>query len=129
MRPQRFIQAQRLFDLSHVVSGAARIISLCRRISGNISEGKVIKGTTLQSLTSFIDRFKEMNFVGDTTVEESLESLRREILDAHPSQEFKDNAELKVELKRRLDMVAEQASALSDISQVTGQYRRKIDWQ
>jgi hypothetical protein len=104
-------------------------IDMCKHISNNISEGKVIKSTTLATITTFIDKFKDMNFVGDTTVEESLNSLRAEIIDAHPVSAFSDNEELKIELQRRLNLIAQQAASTTDINSVTGEYRRKINWE
>jgi|WetSurMetagenome_2_1015567.scaffolds.fasta_scaffold261424_1 hypothetical protein len=104
-------------------------IELCRHVSTNIAEGKVIKSTTINSLTTFIDKFKDMNFAGDKTVEQSLESLRKEILDANPAGEFTNNEDLKVELQRRLNLIVEQASDVSDINSVSGEYRRKINWE
>jgi hypothetical protein len=104
-------------------------IELCNHITSNITEGKVIKSTTIQSLTNFIDKFRDMNFVGDKTIEDSLNSIRKELIDVHPTSAFTDNAELQTELKRRLNLVAQQASSMTDINSITGEYRRKINWE
>lgn len=103
-------------------------IDICKHITKNIADGKVIKGTTIQSLTTFIEKFKDMNFVGDKSIEESLDSVRKDLLDAHPTSAFSDNEELKVDLQRRLNLIADQASSMTDINSVTGEYRRKINW-
>jgi hypothetical protein len=104
-------------------------IDLCKHVSNNIAEGKIIKSTTISSLTGFIDKFKDMNFVGDKTVENSLDSLKKELLDSHPTSAFSDNEELKIELQRRLNLIAEQAASTTDISSITGEYRRKVNWE
>jgi hypothetical protein len=104
-------------------------IQICKHVATNIAEGKVVTNRTIQSLTTFMDKFKDMNFVGDRTIEESLESVRKELLDLHTPAQISDNAELKVELQRRLNLIADQASSMTDISSVTGQYKRKINWQ
>jgi hypothetical protein len=104
-------------------------IDMCRHISNNIAEGKVIKSTTLQTITTFIDKFQDMNFVGDKTVEASLDSLRKEILDVHPASAFSDNEDLKIELQRRLNLIADQAASTTDINSVSGEYKRKINWE
>jgi hypothetical protein len=104
-------------------------IDMCKHVSNNITEGKVVNGRTLGTITTFIDKFRDMNFVGDTTVEESLNSLRKEILDAHPVSAFSDDEELKIELQRRLNLIAEQAASTTDINSVSGEYRRKINWE
>ena len=103
-------------------------IDMCKHISANIAEGKVIKSTTLLTITNFIDKFQDMNFVGDKTIEESLNSLRKEILDTHPASDF-DDEELKTDLQRRLNLIAEQAASMTDVSSITGQYKRKINWE
>lgn len=104
-------------------------VEICNHIASNITEGKVIKSTTIASLTNFIEKFSDMNFMGDQSIEDSLNSIRKELIDAHPTAEFQDNEELKVELKRRLNLVAEQAAAMTDVNSITGQYRRKINWE
>lgn len=101
-------------------------VDICNHIASNITEGKVIKSTTIQSLSNFIEKFSDMNFVGDKTIEESLNSIRKELLDTHPTTEFTNNDELKIELKRRLNLIAEQAQSMTDINSITGEYRRKI---
>jgi hypothetical protein len=104
-------------------------LDMCKHISTNIAEGKIIKSTTIQTITTFIDKFQDMNFVGDKTIEQSLNSLRKEILDAHPASAFSDDEDLKIELQRRLNLIAEQAGSTTDINSVTGEYRRKINWE
>jgi hypothetical protein len=104
-------------------------IEICNHVATNIKEGKVIKSTTIQSLTNFIEKFQDMNFVGDKSIEDSLNAVRKELIDAHPTSEFSDNEELKAELGRRLNLIAEQAQAITDINSVTGEYRRKINWE
>lgn len=104
-------------------------IELCRHVSTNIAEGKVITTRTLGSLTTFIEKFQDMNFVGDESIEQSLNSLRKEIIDANPPSEFTSNDELKIELQRRLNLIVEQAASVSDINSVSGEYRRKINWE
>jgi hypothetical protein len=107
----------------------AEAVKVCQHISNNIAEGKIIKSTTINSLTSFIDKFKDMNFVGDQSIEAALEKVKKELIDLHSTSEFTDNVELKVELKRHLDKIVEEASSITDISSITGQYRRKVQWQ
>lgn len=104
-------------------------IQLCRHVSTNIAEGKVIKSTTINSITSFIDKFKDMNFVGDKSVEQSLDALRKDLIDVNPVSEFTSNEELKIELQRRLNLIADQAASTTDINSITGEYRRKINWE
>jgi hypothetical protein len=104
-------------------------LGLCTKITNNIKEGKVIKGRTLNSLQDFVEKFKEFNFVGDSTVEAQLDALKKEFLDVHSNDDIAKGADLQEELKRRLGELAEVASNMTDINSVTGEYRRKISWE
>ena len=104
-------------------------MELCNRIVSNIKEGKVVKSRTLDSLRNFIDKFSDMNFVGDTKVEEQLEALRKEFLSTHTTEEIEEQGDLQEELKRRLGVVMDAASDVSDINSITGEYQRKVSWQ
>ena len=112
------------------VVGALRseTLELCKRITTNITEGKVIKGRTLNSLRSFIEKFNDMNFVGDKTIEAQLTALKKDFLDVHTPEEIL-KVDLQNELKRRLGELAEVAGSMTDISTITGEYRRKIAWE
>ena len=102
-------------------------LEICGRIATNIKEGKVIKGRTLTSLREFIDKFQDLNFVGDTTVEAHLDNLRKEFLDVHTSEEISE-APMQEELSRRIGEITTIASNMTDINAVTGEYNRIISW-
>ena len=103
-------------------------VEICDRIATNLKEGKVIKGKTLHSLKDFIDRFQELNFVGDFNIQNQLQSLREKVLDAYPADTIADDMNIQEELKRRLGKIVEDASSITDINSITGEYRRKIQW-
>jgi hypothetical protein len=100
---------------------------ICSRIVNNIKSGKVIKSTTLDSLKTFIGRFQELNFVGDTTVEQQLNSLRTEFLDKYSSEDVRESTELQEVLTRKLGELSEVVET-TDVNSVTGEYKRKIAW-
>jgi hypothetical protein len=104
-------------------------MELCTKITSNIKSGKVIRGKTLSSLREYIDEFSEMNFVGDTLIEEQLNSLRSNFLNVHENNVIADNSNLQEELGRRLNTIVETIEATSDISTITGSYRRKISFE
>lgn len=115
--------------VSEVVSGLRQeAVEICNRIIGNIQDGKIIKGQTTNSLRNFVDRFKDLNFVGDTQVEQQLESLKKEFLEVHTPEEIRENEDIREEFKRRLHELSDVASNMTDISNITGQYKRKITW-
>ncbi len=103
-------------------------ITICDKIAKNIKEGKVIKGRTLKALKDFISDFSEFNFVGDAKIENQLNALKEEFLEQHTTPAISGNVELQEELHRRLNLVSEMASDITDISSVTGEYQRKINW-
>jgi hypothetical protein len=104
---------------------------ICSRIATAVKEGKIIKSTTVESLRNFIERFRDMNFVGDQGIASQLDAVQKELLDAHPVKDFSDNMELREELGRKMAMIVEEASKVSeqDINSVTGDYRRKVNWE
>jgi len=102
-------------------------VNVCTRVANAIKEGQVVRANSIESLRNFIDKFKNLNFVGDTKIEDALENLKTEYLDQ--TKEQLSEPEMQVQLKRRLIEIAEVASDVSDKSTVTGGYRRKIAWE
>jgi hypothetical protein len=103
-------------------------VTLCDKIIKNIKEGRVIKGRTLKALKDFIDNFSEFNFVGDAVVENQLTALKEEFLEKHTTPAISKDVELQGELHRRLSLLSETASKMTDINSVTGEYHRKINF-
>jgi len=106
---------------------------ICGNIATAIKEGRIIKSSTIDSLKDFIERFRDMNFVGDQSVSAQLDTLKNELLDAHPSADFanKENKDLREELSRKLLLVVEEAGKIAeqDINAITGDYSRKVNWE
>jgi len=112
-----------------VIAMRKETTDLCERVIANIKSGKVIKDATIKSIHSFIDNFSEFNFVGDEKIETQLASLKKEFLNVHETKDISKKAELSSELSRRLHEITEVAMNTTDINSVTGEYRRKINWQ
>ena len=102
---------------------------VCSSIVASITEGKIIRGVTIDKLRNFIDKFQDMNFVGDATIEAQLNAVRTELLNAHTNDDFVQDKDLQATLKEKLQGLVEQAKDVTDINSVTGQYRRKIEWE
>jgi hypothetical protein len=104
---------------------------MCGKIATAIKEGKVVRSTTVTSLKNFIERFKDMNFVGDQTIAAQLEAVQRELLEGHPKDVFVKDMDMREELGRRLNLIVEEAGKVSeqDINSVTGEYNRKVSWR
>jgi hypothetical protein len=102
-------------------------VTLCSHVADAIKSGKVVRTATINSLKEFIDKFKGLNFVGDTRIEEELNAFKRDILDPHTADQL-SAPEMQAEMGRRLAIITEAASDVTDISAVTGEYKRKIAW-
>jgi hypothetical protein len=103
-----------------------KAIDICTSIAESVRGGKTISTASLGALTGFIDRFKEMNFVGDTEIESRLEKLKTDILDGREPDEFKEDDALRKALASACDNVRKAAEQVSDLSSVCSGYRRKI---
>jgi hypothetical protein len=110
-----------------VKSLRAETVELCSKVVTSIKEGKVIKGQTIKSLRNFVERFQELNFVGDSTVEEELNKLKSEFLDSHTYEEIAEG-DLQFELQKRLQVITDMAANESDLSDISGGYKRQINW-
>jgi cell division FtsZ-interacting protein ZapD len=86
----------------------------------------VITGRTFNRIKDFINRFEEMNFVGDTVVEEQLKSFRKEFLDVFETSQVREDPELQEELTRRLRLISQAAMDTTDVSEITGAYSRRV---
>jgi hypothetical protein len=106
-------------------------VAICSRITNNMKEGKIIRTRTIQSLSNFIERFEDLNFVGDKEVEDRLSSLRKDILKAYPQDGMPDNMDLQTEIQHKLEGLIEVASVsdVNSVKSITGEYRRKISWK
>ncbi|MEM4250938.1 MAG: DUF3150 domain-containing protein [Candidatus Bathyarchaeia archaeon] len=106
----------------------AQTLEVCERVRQNLKEGKAFRGQTLSSLSDFIDKFKDLNFVGDKEMELKLEALQKEVLEVYPTNQINETPELQQELGRRINEIVEMASNLNDVSTVVANYR-KINWR
>jgi hypothetical protein len=104
---------------------------VCNRVANAIRSGKVMRKTSFDSLRNFIDRFKDMNFVGDQSVFDQLDAVKREFLDAHTTETLTGNQDIQTALADRLQQVVAEAEKISeqDIDGITGQYVRVVNWQ
>lgn len=103
-------------------------VNVCTRISQSIKEGKVITNKSITALRSFVEKFQNLNFVGDTRIDDELKALKAEFLTTSTTEQL-SSPEMQVQLKERLASIASAASDISDISAISGTYKRKIVWK
>jgi hypothetical protein len=100
-------------------------LEVVNRVHTSIVEGKV-HGKTLGTLSDFIAKFKEMNFVGDAVVEEQLDALQSEVLANYPTEKIKESGEVQALLKARLVQIQEACRNIEDVKAVAGNYGRRV---
>jgi len=101
-------------------------VDLCDSVANNVKNGQVVTGRTFNRISDFINKFQDMNFVGDTVVDEQLQALKREFLDVYPTDQVRNDGELQTELTNRLSTISSAVSNLSDVSDITGEYTRRV---
>ena len=101
-------------------------IQLCDSVTANIKDGMVITGRTFGKIKNFIERFEEMNFVGDKVVEDQLKNFKKEFLDVFETNQVREDPELQEELTRRLRLISQAAAETTDVSEITGEYSRRV---
>jgi hypothetical protein len=102
-------------------------LEVCARLKESLDTGKAVHGKTLNSMASFVERFQELNFVGDTEMEDMLVKLRADILSHYRPEDLKHSENLRNELRRRIQDITDHAE-FSDVSKISGQYKRQIQW-
>lgn len=89
-----------------------------------IESGEIIRDQTLQSIRGVCDKFEMLNFAGDKTVEQALARLRGAI-NGSKGEDMKAS-DLKDKIGKAAEAVLQAATTDSDISKVTGRYKRAI---
>jgi len=127
---QKQVQDKMSGFVSEVVTTLrSQAIDLCNKVAENLKGKKVVHSRSLQSLRDYIDNFKELNFVGDTTVEAQLETFKKEFLDVHDAKTINESVDLQEELSRKISSIVDVVSNVNDLNDVTGDYKRKVSWE
>jgi len=86
---------------------------LCHEMLETIRTGKSgVHQRTLNRLTSFIDQFKQLNFMGDFELEAMLNRTRSELL-TRSAEEYRDNTVARTQLQNGLSALADTARQLA----------------
>ena len=103
-----------------------KVQETCLRVADRVSKGEIINGNSIKSLNTCIDRFKSLNFIGDTKIEVQLDALRA-TLQTVDAGKLKENESLQKELGAQAAAIAKEAADITDISDITGQYKRHLE--
>jgi hypothetical protein len=99
----------------------------CLKVAERISKGEIVNGNSINSLNSMIDKFTNLNFVGDKKIEEQLKALRAKLQFIDPK-ELKEKDEIKKELGIMAAQIAKDAADISDVSEYAATCKRGLRW-
>jgi hypothetical protein len=97
----------------------------CLNIVERVKAGEIINAHSIGAVHRMIDKFNSLNFIGDQTIEAKLNDLRAQLNSGRTAEDFKDEPTRQA-LRSAAEAVAKQAAEISDISAVTGEYKRRI---
>jgi hypothetical protein len=98
----------------------------CLHVAERVAKGEIITGNSIKSLNMIIDRFMNLNFVGDAKIESQLKTLRSTLQTTDPAA-LKENEILQKQLGAMAAGIAKEAAEISDVSEITGQYKRHLE--
>jgi hypothetical protein len=103
-----------------------KVATACLRITERVKKGEVITNKSLNALRGVIDYYREMNFPGDARIENMLTSLNQNVLNGRDAETFEQSPPLAAALTSALDAIQNAAESVTDMSEITGGYRRRI---
>lgn len=109
-----------------VVDLRFQVQECCLHVADRVAKGDIINGQSIKSLNGIIDKFMTLNFVGDTKIETQLKSLRDTLQTTDPEQ-LKESEALRTQLGAMAAGIAKEAADISDVSEITGQYKRHLE--
>ena len=107
----------------------AKAADICSTVIDNVRSGKTVSQTNITTLSEYIDRFRSLNYVGDKDMESRLTKLQHDILDGIDLDDLKakgGDKGLREALASACDDIKQAAENVSDVSEITGGYRRRI---
>jgi hypothetical protein len=130
---QRTVLAKYRDDLSKRFEGfldeavgalRSEAVKICQGIEGRLAKGEIITEQSLGALRRFFERFKAMNFVGDAGMAAELTRLDRTLADRSAKDLSAEG--MREEFAASLRRISLATDEISDVSAVTGTYRRRI---
>lgn len=109
-----------------VVDLRYQVQEACLRVAERVTNGEIINGNSIKSLNHIIDKFMALNFVGDAKIETQLQALRA-TLNTMDGSKLKESADFQKELGTMAASIAKEAAEISDVSEITGQYKRHLE--
>jgi hypothetical protein len=98
----------------------------CGKLAQRVEQGEVVTQQGLQSIKNIIQKFENLNFVGDVRIETELNRLKENI-NGVSAKDLRENNALNALLGDIAQGVAREAADISDVSLVTGGYKRRLE--
>ena len=98
------------------------ILNTCQSMQESLNEGRIVRESTLDRAKETIRRLRTMNFIGDSQVNEMIDDLDRSL----PGNSERDIPAVALAFKGNLESIIREAGDLSDVSEFTGEYKRKF---
>jgi len=98
------------------------ILNTCQSMQASLDEGRIIRESTLDRARDTIRRLRTMNFIGDSQVNEMIDDLDRSL----PGNSERDIPAVAGTFKGALENIIKEAGDLSDVSEFTGEYKRRF---
>jgi len=98
----------------------------CAKLAQKIVRGDVLTESSLRSVRGIIEKFDNLNFIGDTRIETELNRLRETLMGVS-AQNLKESEDLRHNLGSMAEKISKEAADISDISTVTGGYKRRLE--
>tara|TARA_Y100000310_G_C20633384_1_gene789855 strand:+ start:611 stop:1555 length:945 start_codon:yes stop_codon:yes gene_type:complete len=104
------------------ISMRKEISLICKNMKDSLDAGKIIRQSTLEKARENIRRLRNMNFIGDKQVEALLDNLSDQI----PNSFDREVPVIMGAFSKTLGSLIDESKDISDVSEFTGQYKRKF---
>jgi len=98
----------------------------CGKLAKRVETGEIVTEQNIKAIKNVIQKFDNLNFVGDVKIENQLSALRSQ-LNGTSAKDLKDNESLNASLGAIAADIAKAAADISDLSEITGGYKRRLE--
>lgn len=109
-----------------VASLRAEVVEATTAIIRRVEAGEVVTEKSLGRIRRLVERYRTLDFIGDSGVQAALDRALR-VIGSSSAREISDDTGLRQAVREAVGSLRQAAAEISDISTVTGVYRRRID--
>lgn len=101
-----------------------KVIEHCSLVLKKIGKKEVVSDTSIRTLLTHINEFRQLNFVEDRSIEAELAKVEALL---NGEKDFSKNKDAVTELQNMLTGVIKEAKDTSDVANISGEYFRSIE--